>query len=265
MSMSISRDESFTEIRNRLFLNSFFGKQLVLFLRDRLGVPPRGFANVQEILEWERQKGTEIIKHHSPKRVCWGKESSTQLLKKRLVAINKTDGELFAPIFQCIDKFGYLNLRFEFIKAVVLGYKNFTLLGNEMVYLITSPEDSLSREGVYIRFSPGLSDKQMLQLKREAMEAYVIFQKITQSRKLLKPKKRAFDSLKQHLNLYEAVEKQYLQQHTQNPSYCSLRVIFEELSRKLGILESTLRNVYYKIQERYDLPSITEASKISNL
>lgn len=266
--MSISRDKSFIETRNRLlFFNSFFGKQLVLFLRNRLGVPPQGFANIREILGWERQKGTEIMKHHFPKKIHWGKESDTRILEKRLVAVSKTDTELYSPISLCIDRFKHLNLRFDFIKAIVLGHKDFALSGSGMVYIVASPEDSLDQEGVYIKFSPKFSNKQLLELKKEASEAYVLFQKITQPKKfkLLKHKKLTSGSLEQHLKLYEAVEKQYLEQYNQHPSYCSLGVIFQELSKKLQVLESTLRNTYYKIQERYNLPSVTEASKIFDL
>lgn len=251
----------YNQIRESLLKHNFFVHRLILTARQELGIPSRGFKNPKEISNWEMSRRSKILKGLWPKR-GFGTKSNTRVLKERLALFNEAERELYRPITKLLEKFNNLDLDYRFIKALVLGYKNFAVSGSSKVYIVTSSEDPIKEPGVYIKFTPSMTDKKLLEKKKEAKKAFELLQKIVSGKISRSRREQIGKRLKKPIKIYIEIEERCKALYSKKPALCTLENVLNELAKRQKVKKSTLRSNYYKVKRRFKLPSITKISKL---
>ena len=271
--LQISGDD-FQDERHFLLGESFFIYRLVMYLRARFQVPLEGFKNEKEAMKWvERDKSKMLFNQADdlPQKKGFGTKSRKRKEFEKNAFISKSTKEIFKPIYEAIDKYPHLQLEFKFLKLIVFGENApfinvMDAIGDNYIYYVPASQQPITEVGVYIKYSPFLSNDDLEQLKKEASITYRL---LTTNKKLpLNELLKPMDEKRKRKSLSNKVEKYYLQIEEKcinrylNKKPIQLDLFFQELADELKVNSSVIRNSYYTIQKRYNLPSVTEASNI---
>lgn len=245
-----------------------------MYLREQFDIPLEGFKSEKEVMKWaERDKNTILhnAKDDLSKKKEFGNKSNKRKAFEKSALVNKSKWEIYKPIYDAIDKYPHLQLEFTYLKLIVFGDKapfvnRDDYLGDNHIYSVQSSHNSIAEAGIYIKYLPFLSDKELLALKKEASKSYAILMenKKLAVRELLADvkEKRKRKSLSDEVERYYLkIEERCIDRYIKN-KFIQLGLFFQELADELKVNSSIIRNSYYTIQKRYNLPSVTEASDI---
>lgn len=261
--------------RNYLMVNGFFFYVLIQEIRSGLKLPKNGLKGIQEIYDWERKRMDDLRRKHMSKNI--GNKSGTRKLIEHFALEDRVRRELYIPIWEFIEKFYDLNLGFNLIRDFVLGHTKLSFHGSGRVVMITSPEDPIKETGVYIKFTPELSETDMAFLKKQAIEAHQTLFKIRRDSKIKydklgKPyvkaekmkirKRKSSEPTKEQLKIYLAVENQLIKSYYDNPLSIKIPLVFEEVSSELRMNKGTIQRVYYAVLNNFHLPTSVDTKKI---
>ncbi len=261
--------------RNYLIVNSFFFEVLMKQLRHKLGLPLDGLDNVLQALEWEGEKLAKIRVKHSPR--SRGMKSGVRIVRELIATEYATRRELFAPIWEIIEKFADLNLSFSLLHAFVLGSTNMSFSSSSRIFMVTSPNDPIEETGIYIKYTPDLSTDDMNQLLKHARESYNTLFTITHESKIigakssnpkvkkakLKIKQRKTDApTKSQLELHREVENYLKENYTYRPDSIKMQLVFDAVAKKLNMNRSTLQRSYHALVRNFQLPTSVHTKKI---
>lgn len=262
------QDKSFHETRRWLLSQTLFIYKLVRYLRHKLHIPLDGFSTDKEALAWERERKT-ILEHSDLPKGKGGNKSQSRLDEELTIQYTKNKQEVFKPIYETIDKFPQLQLEFMFLRGLVLGYKDCSnekgyLSSENQVYLVQSFQAPLAEFGIYIKYAPWLSDKELLALKKKAQDYYnYMFHNGAQA------EKRKRDDLSKDSKYFLAVEHTSITAYVELPNYYkvnfNMKEVFDIVATALKVNEGVIRKTYYRVQKKFYLPNITEVSKIPTL
>lgn len=265
----------YEDYRNYLIVNSFFFDVLMKDLRAKLDLPLEGIPDIQKMIEWDAKKLSQIRDRITPN--TRGKKSGVLIVKDLLGIEDATRQEAYAPIWQTLEKFNDLNLSFSLLHAFVLGSTSMSFSGSSRVSMVTSPADPIRETGVYIKYSPDLSEKEMIELMKQASDSYQTLFKITHKSKrthdksgkpfikheVLKVRQRKTDQpTEEQLKIYLAIENYLKENYSNRPDSIKMQAVFDEVADQLRINPDTLQRSYYVLVRNFQLPTSVDTKKI---
>ncbi len=267
--------KTYEDYRNYLIVNGFFFDVLMKDLRTKLDLPPNGIQDIEQMIEWDGKRLSQIRDRITPK--TRGKKSGVLIVKDLLGIEDATRREAYAPIWKAQEKFSDLNLNFSLLHTFVLGNTNMSFPGSSRVLMVSSPADPIRETGVYIKYSPDLSEKEMIELMKQASDSYQTLFKITHKskrthnksgkplikRELLKVRRRKTDRpTDEQLKIYLAVESYLKENYSNRPDSIKMQRVFDEVANKLNINRDTLQRNYYTLIRNFQLPTSVDTKKI---
>ncbi len=268
--------KNYEDWRNYLFVNSFFFDVLLKKLRKDLDLPKDGIKDLSEMMQWDANKKNifreKIITTSKRKR------TGVKIVKEIFATEEKIRREAYLPIWEIIEKFFDYDLDFSLLHTYVLGNTNISSNGSSRVSIVTSPDNPISETGVYIKYSPYLSEKDMVLLMKQARESYKSLFNYThpsirtkdengnsyikrpklkiRQRKVSKPTNR-------QLKIYNAVEDFLKRNYSNSPDSIKMEIVFKGVSEIIKENAGSIQRTYYTILGNYNLPSSVDTKKIS--
>lgn len=267
--------KTYEDWRNYLIVNSFFFDVLMKDLRAKLVLPKDGFKDVVQTIKWDGNKLAQV--RNKLVKKSKGHKSGIRIVKEMLGIEDTVRHEAYQPIWDALEKFSDLNLSFSLLHTFVLGLTNMSFPGSSRVSMVTSPDDPIRETGVYIKYSPELSEKEMIELMKQANEVYQTLFKITHKserthdkdgkpyikRPTLKVRQRKIDQpTDDQLKIYRAVEDYLKQNYSNRPDSIKIDTVFASVANRLEINPGTLQRSYYAILRNFQLPTSVDTKNI---
>lgn len=259
-----NQDSDYYQRRNVLLRKSFFLHQVVEKVRRDIGIPSGSF---HEKHEWLLKARGEKLKD-SPQfqgvfgKERWGHKSKGRRVKEKVALLDQIEEKIFSKIDNVIEEYSNFGLSHDLIKSAVLGYP---AVKDSVVYVVTNPRQL--ETGVYIKFLPNMSNRDFLQAKESASDAYETLRFLKGEEPPLKinhaRRRKSVRLGSDNLLVYEEVEQTYLRLYRNNKSTASLECSFQETAEQLNRGPANIKAVYYRVKNAYDLPSITKAPKVN--
>lgn len=254
------KTRSHEDWRNYLLVNSFFFAVLIQHLRKRLEIPSNGIESAAEIILWERnnmQKLADTLR----KKSKGGTKSATRQMEEYYGLDFVIRQKLFEPIYESLERFHNFSLNFELLKVYTLGHTSISFPGSTKVLLVISPSDPITETGVYIKYTPELTNKELANLKKQAVEGYQTLSRI-KGFKIEGNKKSRKSPRKDSLEVFLTVEKYLIEEKISKPYSFNINPILEIIAQKLKSKPGTVRRKYYSIVNNYQLPTFHDVSLI---
>lgn len=252
--------KTYEDWRNSLLVNSFFFHIFLRHIRKQMGIPSIGLESIQEIFSWER-KQFELFNSKLNRRGKGGNKSGTRKIREHFEFEDKAKQHIYQYIWEILERFNNLDLNFEMVRLLVLGHTNLSFPGSSRVQIVTSPKNSIRETGVYIKFSPDISNREIIQLKKQALRGYQTLLHVTGQKQNLREKKKTIPT-KQQLKIYTAVESHLIEFYSSKPWSFVINRVFEEVAHLLHMSHGTVRRIYYTTINNFNLPSTPELNKI---
>ena len=267
--------KTYEDYRNYLIVNSFFFDVLMKDLWAKLDLPPNGIQDIEQMIEWDGKRLSHIRNRITLK--TRGKKSGVLIVKDMLGIEDATRREAYAPIWKAQEKFSDLNLSFSLLHVFALGNTDMSFPGSSRVSIVTSPEDPIRETGVYIKYSPDLSEKEMIELMKQASDSYQTLFKITHKskrthdesgkpfikRQVLKIRRRKTDQpTDEQLKIYLAIENYLKENFASRPDSIKMQTVFDTVADKLKTNRDSLQRSYYALLRNFQLPTSVDTKKI---
>lgn len=255
--------KSHEDWRNYLIVNSFFFDVLMRYLRVKLKLPKKGLYNSQKIDEWEDKKFFEIRRRLIPKSK--GNKSNKTITKEVSYIKAVMYQEVYKEIWETLEKFSHLNLSFSLLRLFALGHKNTLIVGSLKVFMVSSPKNPILETGIYIKYTPELNEKEMVELMRQAKNRYQMLFNITHNSKLKIRQKKAQQPTKQQLIMYQTIENYLRKNYSSHPDAIKMQTVFDGVADKLKVNRDSLQRSYHAILRNFQLPTSVNTKQIVNL
>jgi hypothetical protein len=268
--------KSYEDWRNYLLVNSFFFDVLLKKLRKDLCLPEDGIKDLSEMMQWDANKKNIYNKEifQTSKR----KKKGIKIVKEIFATAEKIRREVYSPIWEMIEKFFDYDLDFSLLHTYVLGNTNISTSGSSRVSIVTSPQDPINETGVYIKYSPYLSEKDITLLMKQAKESYKSLFNYTHpsirtkdengnsyiKRPKLKIRQRKTNKpTNRQLKIYNAVENFLKGNYSSSSDSIKMEMVFKGVSETIKENAGSIQRTYYTILNNYNLPSSVDIKKIS--
>jgi hypothetical protein len=245
-------------------------------LRKDLDLPEGGIEDLSEMMQWDANKKNIFREKIIP--TSKRKKTGIKIVKEIFATAEKIRREAYHPIYEMIEKFFDYDLDFSLLHTYVLGGTNISSNGSSRVSIVTSPDDPISETGIYIKYSPYLSEKDMILLMKQARDAYKSLFNYTHpsirtkdengnsyiKRPKLKIRQRkAKIPTKRQLKIYYAIEDFLKGNYSNNPDSIKMEMVFKGVSKIIKENAGSIQRTYYTILSNYNLPSSVDIKKIS--
>ena len=255
----ILTSKTYEDWRNFLLVNSFFYQVVLLYLRNKLHLPKNGLNSTEKIIDWEQEKVKNI--KYNKSGLKGGNKSGIRKIKELIELKEVIKDELYKPIWEIIEIFHVFNLDFQLLRLYTLGEKRLSSTGSSMVHIVTSYNDPIRESGIYIKYTPGLTDKELILLKKQAKDGYITLSKI-KGFKMSKVEKKISEPNDDQLKVFMAVETFLIKNYLDQPHAFKIELIFEKVATNLNSKTGTIRRKYYSVINNFNLPSTPELNKI---
>lgn len=143
--------------------------------------------------------------------------------------------------------------------------------------MVTSPNDPIQETGVYIKYSPELSEKDIIALIKQARESYESLFKYRHpserthdengkpyiKRPKLKVRQRKVSQpTKEQLKIFESVENCLKEDYSSRTDSIKMQVVFELVATKLKKNMNSVQRTYHAILRNYNLPTSVDTRNI---
>ena len=267
--------KNFEDWRNYLLVNSFFFDVLMKKLRHDLGLPEEGIKDLEEMIRWDGEQKDKIRRKITP--TSKRKKSGVQTIKEIFAIEDEVRRKAYPQIWEAIEKFADYDLSFPLLQAYVLGNTGLSFGGSSRVLMVSSPDDPIRETGVYIKYSPELSEKDIIALTKQARESYESlfkyrhpsgrthdengkpyikrFELNVRQRKVAQP-------TKQQLKIFDAVENCLKENYSPRPDSIKMQEIFNQIATNLKKNRNSVQRTYHAILRNYHLPSSVDTKNI---
>lgn len=267
--------KTYEDWRNYLLVNSFFFDVLMKKLRHDLGLPEEGIKDLEEMIRWDGEQKDKIRRKITltSKR----KKSGVQTVKEIFAIEDEVRRKAYPQIWEAIEKFADYDLGFPLLHAYVLGNTGMSFGGSSRILMVTSPNDPIQETGVYIKYSPELSEKDIITLTKQARESYESLFKYRHpsvrtndengkpyiKRPELKVRQRKVaQPTKEQLKILEAVENCLKEGYSSRSDSIKMQDVFELVAIKLKKNINSVQRTYHSILRNYNLPSSVDTRNI---
>jgi len=266
----------FEDWRNYLLVNSFFFDVLMKKLRNNLGLPEDGIKDIEEMIRWDGEKKDKVRRKITP--TSKRKKSGVQIVKEIFATEDEIRRKAYPQIWEAIEKFADYDLDFSLLHAYVLGNTGMSFRGSSRVLIVSSPNDPIRETGVYIKYSPELSEKDIVALTKQARDSYESLFKYRHpsvrthdengipyiKRPELKVRQRKVaQPNKQQLIIFEAVEKCLKDGYSSKHDSIKMQDLFKVVAIKLKKNSNSVQRTYHAILRNYNLPTSVDTRNIS--
>lgn len=267
--------KTFEDWRNHLLVNSFFFDVLMKKLRRDLGLPEEGIKDLEEMMRWDGERKDKIRRKITP--TSKRKKSGVQTVKEIFAIEDEVRRKAYPQIWEAIEKFADYDLNFSLIHAYVLGNTGMSFSGSSRVLMVSSPDDPIHETGVYIKYSPELSEKDIMALAKQARDSYESLFKYRHpsvrthdengkpyiKRPELKIRQRKVaQPTKQQQKIFEAIENCLKESYSSRSDSIKMHDVFELVATKLKKNINSVQRTYHAILRNYHLPSSVDTKNI---
>lgn len=267
--------KNYEDWRNYLLVNSFFFDVLMKKLRKDLGLPEDGIKDIEKMIRWDGERKNEIRRKITP--VSKRKKSGVQTVKEIFAIEDEVRRKAYPQIWEAIEKFADYDFSFSLLHAYVLGNTGMSFSGSSKVLMVTSPNDPIYETGVYIKYSPELSEKDIISLAKQAKDSYESLFKYSHPSKrtrdengkayikrpeLRVPQRKVAQPSKQQLKIYKAVENCLKEGYSSKPDAIKMQDVFELVASNLKKNSNSVQRAYHAILRNYNLPSSVDTRNI---
>lgn len=267
--------KNYEDYRNYLLVNSFFFEILMRKLRSNLGLPQNGIEDLEEMIKWDAKKKDKIRHEITP--TSKRKKSGVDTVKEILAIEDEVRRKAYTSIWDTIDKFSDFDFSFTLLHTYVLGNTGMSFQGSSRVSMVSSPNDPIRETGVYIKYSPELSERDITALLTQARDAYESLFKFTHrsvrthdengkpyiKRPEMKVRQRkASKPTDQQLKIYQAVEYELKEKYIDRPDSVKMQTVFENVAVKLKKNQNSIQRTYHAILRNYNLPTSVDTKNI---
>jgi len=145
--------------------------------------------------------------------------------------------------------------------------------------MVSSPNDPICETGIYIKYNPDLSEKEMSGLMKQAKDSYQTLFSITHDSERTRDKngkpyikhpklkivqRKATEPAKEQLEIYKAIESHLKANYSTTPDAIKMDRVFINVAQELKINKNTLQRRYYALLRNFQLPTSVDTRKISN-
>lgn len=267
--------KNFEDWRNYLLVNSFFFDVLMKKLRNDLGLPEDGIKDVVKMIRWDGERKDKVRREITP--TSKRKKLGIKIVKEIFAIEDEVRRKAYAPIWEAIEKFTDYDLSFSLLHAYVLGNTNMSFGGTSRVLMVTSPDDPIHETGVYIRYSPELSGKDIIALAKQARESYESLFKyrhpsvrthdengkpyIKRPELRIRQRKVA-QPTKQQLGIFNAVENCLKKGYLSRSDSIKMQEVFKLVATILKKNINSVQRTYHAILRNYNLPTSVDTRNI---
>lgn len=267
--------KNFEDWRNYLLVNSFFFDVLMKKLRIDHGLPEGGIEDLEEMIRWDGERKDKIRRKITP--TSKRKKTGVQTVKEIFAIEDEVRRKAYPQIWEAIEKFADYDLSFSLLHDYVLGNTGMSFGGSSRILMVTSPNDPIQETGVYIKYSPELSEKDIIALTKQARESYESLFKYRHpserthdknrkpyiKRPELKVRQRKVaQPTKPQLIIFEAVENCLKENYSTRPDSIKMQDVFEIVANKLEKNINSVQRTYHAILRNYNLPSSVDTKNI---
>lgn len=267
--------KNYEDWRNYLLVNSFFFDVLMKKLRNDLGLPEDGIKDLEEMIQWDGERKDQVRRKITP--TSKRKKSGVQTVKEIFAIEDEVRRKAYPQIWEAVEKFTDYDFNFSLLHAYVFGNTGMSFGGSSRILMVTSPNDPIQETGVYIKYSPELSEKDIIALTKQARESYESLFKYRHpserthdengkpyiKRPVLKVRQRkATQPTKQQLIIYESVENCLKEGYSSRSDSIKMHDVFELVATKLKKNINTVQRTYHVILRNYNLPSSVDTRNI---
>ncbi len=267
--------KNFEDWRNYLLVNSFFFDVLMRKLRSDLGLPEEGIKDLGKMIRWDGELKDKIRRKISP--TSKRKKSGVNIVKEIFAIEDGVRQKAYPQIWEVIEKFADYNLDFSLLHAYVLGNTSMSFNGSSRVLMVSSPEDPIRETGVYIKYSPELSEKDIVALTKQARESYKSLFKyrhpsvrthdengkpIIKRPELKVRQRKVAQPTKQQLKIFEAVENCLKDNYSSRSDSIKMQEVFKQVATNLKKNMNSVQRTYHAILRNYNLPSSIDTRNI---
>lgn len=267
--------KNFEDWRNYLLVNSFFFDVLMKKLRRDLGLPDKGISDLEEMIRWDGERKDKVRRKITP--TSKRKKTGVQTVKEIFAIEDEVRRKAYPQIWEAIEKFADYDLSFPLLHAYVLGNTGMSFGGSSRVLMVTSPNDPIQETGVYIKYSPELSEKDIVVLAKQARESYESLFKYRHPSKrthdengkeyIKRPElkvrqRKVAQPTKQQLKIFEAIENCLKDSYSSRSDSIKMHDVFELVATKLKKNINSVQRTYHAILRNYNLPSSVDTRNI---
>ncbi len=267
--------KNFEDWRNYLLVNSFFFDVLMKKLRKDLGLPEDGIKDIEELIRWDGKRKDKVRREIAP--ISKRKKSGVKIVKDIFAIEDEVRRKAYAPIWEAIEKFADYDFNFSLLHTYVLGNTGMSFGGSSRVLMVSSPDDPIRETGIYIKYSPELSEKDIVALAKQARDSYESLFKYRHpsvrthdengkpyiKRPELKIRQRKVaQPTKQQLKIFEAIENCLKEGYSSRSDSIKMHDVFELVATKLKKNINSVQRTYHAILRNYNLPSSVDTRNI---
>lgn len=267
--------KNFEDWRNYLLVNSFFFDVLMKKLRRDLGLSEEGIKDLEEMIRWDGERKNKVRRKITP--TSKRKKTGVQTVKEIFATEDEVRRKAYPQIWEAIEKFADYDLSFPLLHAYVLGNTGMSFGGSSRVLMVSSPDDPIRETGIYIKYSPELSEKDIIALTKQARESYESLFKYRHPSKrthdengkeyIKRPElkvrqRKVAQPTKEHLSIYEAVENHLKADYSHRSDSIKMQDVFEIVSNKLKKNINSVQRTYHAILRNYHLPTSVDTKNI---
>lgn len=267
--------KNYEDWRNYLLVNSFFFDVLMRKMRRDLGLPEEGIKDIEEMICWDGERKDKVRRKITP--TSKRKKTGVQTVKEIFAIEDEVRRKVYPQIWEAIEKFADYDFSFPLLHTYVLGNTGMSFNGTSRVLMVSSPNDPVRETGVYIKYSPELSEKDIIALTKQARESYESLFKYRHpsvrthdengrsyiKRPELKIRQRKVaQPTKQQLMIFEAVENCLKESYLSRSDSIKMHDVFELVATKLKKNINSVQRTYHAILRNYNLPSSVDTRNI---
>lgn len=267
--------KNYEDWRNYLLVNSFFFEVLMKKLRIDLGLPEEGIKDLEKMIRWDGERKDQVRRKITP--TSKRKKTGVQTVKEIFAIEDEVRRKAYPQIWEAIEKFADYDLSFPLLHAYVLGNTGMSFGGSSRILTVSSPDDSICETGVYIKYSPELSEKDIIALTKQARESYESLFKYRHpserthdengkpfiKRPVLKIRQRKVaQPTKPQLIIFGAVENCLKEGYSSRSDSIKMKDVYELVATKLKKNVNSVQRTYHAILRNYNLPTSVDTKNI---
>ncbi|NMC36277.1 hypothetical protein GYA49_04505 [Candidatus Beckwithbacteria bacterium] len=267
--------KNYEDYRNYLLVHSFFFDILMRKLRKDLGLPSNGIADLEKMIKWDANRKAKIRKKITP--TSKRKKSGVQMVKEVFAIEDEVRRKAYTPIWETIEKFADYDFNFSLLHAYVLGNTGMSFSESSRILMVSSPDDPIRETGVYIKYSPELSEKDIIALTKQARESYESLFKyrhpsirthdengepFIKHPELKIRQRKVTQPTKQQLKIFEAVENCLKENYSSRSDSIKMQDVFTEVASKLKLNKNSVQRSYHSLLRNYNLPTSVDTKNI---
>lgn len=267
--------KNYEDYRNYLLVNSFFFDVLMRKLRNDLGLPQNGIEDLEGMVKWDAKRKYEVRQEITP--TSKRKKSGVDTVREILGIEDEVRRRAYAAIWDIIEEFTDYELSFPLLHSYVLGNTGMSFPNSSRVVTVSSPDDPIRETGVYIKYSPEMSEKDMTALTKHAKDAHESLFKFTHKsirthdkndklyikRTEMKVRQRkASKPTDQQLKVYQAVEDYLKENYVDRPDSIKMQAVFSSVATKLKKNPNSIQRTYHAMLRNYNLPTSVDTKNI---